>query len=35
MINGNKRWIGNGDRDIVTVWARDEATKKVKCFIVD
>lgn len=35
VINGNKRWIGNGDRDIVTVWARDEATKKVKCFIVD
>lgn len=35
LINGNKRWIGNGDRDIVTVWARDEATKKVKCFIVN
>lgn len=35
LINGNKRWIGNGNRDICFVWARDQEDKKVKCFIVD
>lgn len=23
LLNGNKRWIGNGNRDIVVVWARN------------
>lgn len=34
LINGNKRWIGNGNRDLVMCWARDVDTKKVNCFVV-
>lgn len=34
-INGNKRWIGNGDRDYMIVFARDIDSKHVKAFIVD
>jgi len=34
VINGGKRWIGNGDRDIVLAWARNQDTKKVECFII-
>ncbi len=28
-INGNKRWIGNGNRDLVIIWARNVDNKKV------
>jgi glutaryl-CoA dehydrogenase len=35
VINGAKRWIGNGTlADVVIVWARDEADNQVKGFIV-
>eukprot|EP01017_Pseudomicrothorax_dubius_P026320 TRINITY_DN2928_c0_g3_i1.p1 TRINITY_DN2928_c0_g3~~TRINITY_DN2928_c0_g3_i1.p1 ORF type:complete len:411 (+),score=95.07 TRINITY_DN2928_c0_g3_i1:117-1349(+) len=34
-LNGDKRWIGNGNRDIVVVWARDSETKKVGAYIVN
>ena len=33
-LNGNKRWIGNGNRDIVVVWARNTENKKIEAFIV-
>jgi glutaryl-CoA dehydrogenase len=35
-INGIKKWIGNGSiADIVVVWARDEADRQVKGFLVE
>jgi len=34
ILNGVKRWIGNANRDIVVVWARNEENKKVEGFIV-
>lgn len=34
-INGNKRWIGNGNRDFMVVFARDVETGLVNGFIVD
>jgi glutaryl-CoA dehydrogenase len=35
VINGAKRWIGNGSiSDITIIWARDEADNQVKGFIV-
>ena len=35
VINGAKRWIGNGSiSDVTIVWARDEADNQVKGFIV-
>lgn len=34
IINGNKRWIGNANKDIMIVFARDEDTKNVLGFIV-
>lgn len=34
-MNGNKRWIGSGNRDFVIVWAKDKETKKVEGFIID
>jgi acyl-CoA oxidase len=34
VINGNKRWIGNANKDIMVVFARDEKSKQVKGFIV-
>lgn len=33
-IHGNKRWIGNGNRDLLIVWAKNTETKKVEGFIV-
>jgi len=33
-LNGNKRWIGNANKDLMIVFARDEIDKKVKGFIV-
>lgn len=35
IINGNKRWIGNGNKDIMVVWARDTDTKNVEAYVVD
>ncbi|MEW5306864.1 MAG: hypothetical protein WDW38_005749 [Sanguina aurantia] len=36
MINGQKRWIGNGTfADITCVWARNSETKQINCFIVN
>ncbi|MHA6693915.1 acyl-CoA dehydrogenase family protein [Homoserinimonas sp. A520] len=36
VLNGAKRWIGNGHlADVVVLWARDEADGKVKAFIVE
>jgi acyl-CoA oxidase len=35
VINGKKRWIGNGNGGILVVWARNETTKQVEGFIVE
>jgi glutaryl-CoA dehydrogenase len=36
VLNGEKRWIGLGTiADLVLVWARDESTGGVGCFVVD
>jgi len=36
ILNGAKRWIGNGTfADVVVVWARDTADGKVKGFLVE
>jgi glutaryl-CoA dehydrogenase len=36
MLNGTKRWIGNGTiADHVVVWARDTADGQVKGFVVE
>lgn len=33
-MNGNKRWIGNANKDLMVVFARDKKDKQVKGFIV-
>jgi glutaryl-CoA dehydrogenase len=36
VINGAKKWIGNGTlADVIVVWARDDADKRVKGFLVE
>ena len=36
VINGQKKWIGNGTlADVVVLWARDEADGQVKGFLVE
>jgi glutaryl-CoA dehydrogenase len=36
VINGRKKWIGNGSiADVAVVWARDEADGQVKGFLVE
>jgi glutaryl-CoA dehydrogenase len=36
VLNGVKKWIGNGSiADVVVVWARDEADRRVKGFLVE
>jgi glutaryl-CoA dehydrogenase len=36
VINGQKKWIGNGTiADVVVVWARDTADRQVKGFLVE
>jgi glutaryl-CoA dehydrogenase len=36
VINGMKKWIGNGSiADVVVVWARDDADRQVKGFLVE
>lgn len=35
VLNGRKRWIGNGTwADVIIIWARNEETKGVNAFIV-
>ena len=34
-IDGHKRWVGNGDKDFMIVFAREIKSKQVKAFIVD
>lgn len=34
-LNGNKRWIGNGNKDLVIVWARNAENGKVEGYIVE
>lgn len=34
-INGNKRWIGNGNRDLLVVWARNSENKNVEAFLIE
>ena len=33
-INGNKRWIGNANKDLIVLFARDVKSKNVQGFIV-
>jgi acyl-CoA oxidase len=33
-LNGTKRWIGNGNRDILIIWARNSENNNVEAFIV-
>ncbi|CAD8062535.1 unnamed protein product [Paramecium primaurelia] len=35
ILNGDKRWIGNGNKDVLIVWARNLDTNKVEGFIVE
>ncbi|MFL4473069.1 acyl-CoA dehydrogenase family protein [Paeniglutamicibacter sp. MACA_103] len=36
VLNGKKRWIGNASfADLVIIWARDEADRKVKGFVLE
>lgn len=35
VLNGNKRWIGNGNKDMLVVWARNTESKKIEAFIVN
>ncbi len=36
ILNGHKRWIGNGHAaDVIVVYARDEADGEVKAFVVE
>lgn len=34
-IHGNKRWIGNGNRDLLIIWAKNTENKKVEGYIVE
>jgi acyl-CoA oxidase len=34
-LNGTKRWIGNGNRDLLIIWARNLDNRKVESFIVE
>lgn len=33
-LNGTKRWIGNGNRDILIIWARNSQNNNVEAFIL-
>jgi alkylation response protein AidB-like acyl-CoA dehydrogenase len=36
ILNGNKRWIGNGNKDILVVFAKNiDNGNKIEGFIVD
>jgi acyl-CoA oxidase len=34
-LNGTKRWIGNGNRDLLVVWAKNNGNKNVEGFIIE
>lgn len=34
-LNGTKRWIGNGNRDVLIVWARNSENNNVEGYIVE
>jgi acyl-CoA oxidase len=34
-IHGDKRWIGNGNRDLLIIWAKNTENKKVEGYIVE
>ena len=34
-LNGIKKWIGNGNKDLVAIWARNTETKQVEAYIVE
>lgn len=34
-INGIKRWIGNGNKDLLIAWAKNAETKKVEGYILE
>ncbi len=34
ILNGEKRWIGNGNGDMVVVWAKNQDSKKAEAFFV-
>ena len=35
ILNGNKRWIGNGNKDVLIVFARNFDNNQVEGFIVE
>ena len=34
VLNGEKRWIGNANRDMILTWARNTETSKIECYAV-
>jgi alkylation response protein AidB-like acyl-CoA dehydrogenase len=34
-INGVKRWIGNGNKDLLITWAKNTENKKVEAYILE
>lgn len=34
-INGVKRWIGNGNKDLLVAWARNKENKNVEAFVLE
>jgi acyl-CoA oxidase len=34
-INGVKRWIGNGNKDLLVAWGKNTESKKVEAFILE
>ena len=35
ILNGNKRWIGNANKDVMVVFAKDEKSQEVGCYLID
>ena len=35
VLNGNKRWIGNANKDVMVVFAKNEQSLEVECFFID
>lgn len=33
-INGVKRWIGNGNKDLLVTWAKNSENKKVEAYLL-
>lgn len=34
VLNGTKRWIGNGNQDYLAIWARNKDNKNVECYVL-